>query len=487
MNINAALTIATGGLANVTNQLALVSHNVANANTAGYTREVGQQNAVTADGQGIGVRTGLAVRDVDTLLQGEAWQQSATVAAMDVRAQALSAIDAAHGTPGQGNDLASLTGALGDAFTTLSAEPSATAEQRAVVTAAGKLAGAINTIAQTVGTQRQAAQDALRQQLTQLNSALANIGTLTNQIRTQSNAGGGTATLQDQRDAAMSSVAALTGAHFFVQPGGDVQVILPSGSTLPTDGTANLQLVDAQLSPQTAAPPVTLGGQDITAQLSGGSIGANLALRDKEMPTFQAELDEFSHDLAGRFTAAGLELFTDAGATVAAAAAQPPVQAAYVGLANRIGVNPTVAANPALVRDGTVAAAAGDSNETIIAAVLNQAFGPAAASTAAAPNVQGLGLSGRLSAPFAPPQTLADFAADVLSVQTTASADAATALASAQAVQQTFTDKLAAGSGVSVDTEMTTMIGLQNAYAANAKIITATQQMWSALLAMGNG
>lgn len=93
MNINAALTIATGGLGNVTSQLAVVSHNVANANTAGYTRELGQQSAVTADGQGIGVRTGVAVRDVDKLLQGEAWQQSATVAAMDARAQALSAID----------------------------------------------------------------------------------------------------------------------------------------------------------------------------------------------------------------------------------------------------------------------------------------------------------------------------------------------------------------------------------------------------------
>jgi flagellar hook-associated protein 1 FlgK len=487
MSLTSSLSIATGGLANITSQLALVSQNVSNANTAGYTREVSQQTALNADGMALGVRTDNAARSVNAMLQVEAWQQNGTVAGMGVRSQALAAIDAAHGVPGQGRDLASLTGALSDAFTTLSADPSSTAEQNAVVSAASTLAGAINGVAQAVGTQRQAAQDGVRQELTQLNTALASIGTLSHQIISMSTEGTGTAALEDQRDAAMGSVAGLTGAHFFNQPNGDVQVILPSGTTLPTDGSANLKLADAQLNPQNAAPAVTLGGQDITAQLSGGSIGANLALRDTEMPTFQAELDEFSHNLADRFTAAGLTLFTDGGAAVAPAAANPPVQAGYVGLANRIQVNPAVSANPTLVQQGTNGAAIGASDQTVIDAVLNQAFGPAAASTAAAPQVQGLGLSGRLSAPFAPPQSLADFASDVVSVQTSASSDAATGLSSAEAVQQTLNDKVAAVSGVSIDTEMSTMIGLQNAYGANARIITAIQAMWTSLLAMSPG
>ena len=159
MSLGSALSIAAGGLANVTSQLAVVSQNVSNANTAGYTLEVGQQTALSANGMELGVRTGVTVRSVNTMLQAEAWQQNATVAAMTVRSQALAAIDAAHGTPGQGDDLASLTGALGDAFTTLSADPSSTAAQSAVVSAAGNLAGGINRVAQAVGTQRQAAQD----------------------------------------------------------------------------------------------------------------------------------------------------------------------------------------------------------------------------------------------------------------------------------------------------------------------------------------
>ena len=51
-----------------------------------------------------------------------------------------------------------------------------------------------------------------------------------------------------------------------------------------------------------------------------------------------------------------------------------------------------------------------------------------------------------------------------------------------QAVQTTLTTKLSAQSGVNMDTEMSTMIQLQNAYGANAKVIAAVQAMWTQLL-----
>jgi flagellar hook-associated protein 1 FlgK len=170
---------------------------------------------------------------------------------------------------------------------------------------------------------------------------------------------------------------------------------------------------------------------------------------------------------------------------VAAAATSGPVQAGYVGLANRIQVNPAVTADPSLVQQGTSGTAIGASDQTVIDAVLNQAFGPSSASTAPLPQVQGLGQSGTLSAPFSRPLTLADFASDVVSAQSGASSDASASLTTAQAAQTTLNNSVAAVSGVSVDTEMSTMIGLQNAYAANARVITAIQNMWTSLLDIG--
>ena len=67
MSLSAALSIATSSLANVTSQLALVSHNVANADTPGYVSETGTQQSETADGVGLGVVTGPVTRDIDKI------------------------------------------------------------------------------------------------------------------------------------------------------------------------------------------------------------------------------------------------------------------------------------------------------------------------------------------------------------------------------------------------------------------------------------
>ena len=46
------------------------------------------------------------------------------------------------------------------------------------------------------------------------------------------------------------------------------------------------------------------------------------------------------------------------------------------------------------------------------------------------------------------------------------------------ALQQRFNDQ----SGVNIDTEMSNLITLQNAYSANARVMSTVQQMMSALL-----
>ena len=61
------------------------------------------------------------------------------------------------------------------------------------------------------------------------------------------------------------------------------------------------------------------GGTDVTRQLQGGQIGANITLRDTTLPTDQGELDELSQNMATRVQRAmGLTLFTDPTGTVPA-------------------------------------------------------------------------------------------------------------------------------------------------------------------------
>src|ERR1700709_644948 len=116
MSLNSAIAIASGGLANINAQFALISHNVANAATPGYAVEVGTQQALTADGVGLGVHTGPATLQIDQALQSSVIQQDAWVAGGQTTQAALQAIDGVLGTPGSGNDLGSLLGNLQDGF-----------------------------------------------------------------------------------------------------------------------------------------------------------------------------------------------------------------------------------------------------------------------------------------------------------------------------------------------------------------------------------
>ena len=112
-----------------------------------------------------------------------------------------------QGTPGQGQDLASLLGNLGNQFSTLLNDPTNQTQQSAVVSAAGTLATQINTLSDTYTAQRQSAQNAIVAEVGTLNSALSTIGALSNQIMAAKAAGTSTADLQNQRNARSQTLA----------------------------------------------------------------------------------------------------------------------------------------------------------------------------------------------------------------------------------------------------------------------------------------
>jgi flagellar hook-associated protein 1 FlgK len=487
VSLGAALSIATGGLANINSQLTLASQNVANASTPGYSAEIGTQESLVADGEGLGVRTGPAIRNVDTALQAELFGQNATVAGLQTTQSALQAIDAVQGTPGQGNDLASLIGNLQNQFSTLLNDPSNGAQQSAVVSAATNLAQNINQLSNAYTSQRQTAQDSIVTEVTTINNTLSTIGGLSNQIIALQAGGQSTADLENQRDAAVATLSQLVGVKTFAQPNGDLMITTTAGLTLPTHSTGNpLSTSDVNIAPNDyypggGIPAIMLGGTDVTSQLQGGQIGANITLRDTTLPTDQAELDELSQNMATRFATNGLTLFTQPDGTVPTNT-PPPAQNGYVGFASTVQVNPAVLADPSLVRDGTPTDANTGSLSgftDIINAVLNNTLGdnPPLASTTG-----GLGPGGNLNAPYTSPTTLGGLASTMLAAQAQDSANATNQLSTEQTVQTTLSGKLSAQSGVNMDTEMANMIQLQNAYGANAKIISAVQSMWTQLL-----
>jgi flagellar hook-associated protein 1 FlgK len=505
MGLDSALSIANGGLATISESLALVSQNITNASTPGYAVEEDSTESVDAGGQPSGVRSTLPTLATDLGLQNQLNDATARASAADVTNSALANIQPALGTVANGDDLNSQLTALQNSFSSLLNDPSSQPQQAAVITAASTLAQTINGISDTYDQARQSAQNALVTEVGQLNSALADIGDLSNQIIVLKGEGQSTVDLENQRTAATASITGLVDAHFVELPNGDLQVYTASGAQLPTRETDPLAIAGATVGPSVyypggALPGITLNGTDVTNAFNSGQIGANLTLRDSTIPTYQAELDEFSRTLANRFDAQGLTLFTDSSGALPASTS-PPAQSGYVGFASTIEVNPTVAADPSLVRDGTRSVLAGDPGggspytpnpqnlagfTGLITRILTYTFGNDSQDGEAqpTPNTTGLGPSGTLAAPFGPPAALTDFATAIIGSQSADSQNAGTEATDTVAVQTSLQNKLTGETGVSLDTEMTDMITLQNAYAANAKIITSIQALLTDTLEM---
>nr|WP_294547009.1 flagellar hook-associated protein FlgK [uncultured Rhodopila sp.] len=510
MSLESALSIASGGLANINAQFALISQNVANAATPSYAVEVSTQTALTADGMPLGVRTGPATLQIDQTLQAASLQQNATVTGLQTTQTALQSIDAVLGTPGSGTDIGSLLGNLKNSFSTLLTDPGSQTQQSAVVSAASTLANGINSLSAAYTAQRQAAQTDLGSAVSTLNNTLATIGQLNSQIVTMRQAGQSTADLENQRNASVAALSKLINVQTVQQPDGSIDLYTTTGLSLPaqagsttgTSGPFSIAGGSAQPGayyPGGGLPGIALNGADVTSQMQGGQIGADITLRDTTLPTDQAELDEFSYGLASQFAAQGLTLFTDANGNVPAGGGTP-AQSGYVGFAATIQVNPAVTAAPNLVRDGTTAiagsatgASAFTPNDpvtgqagftTLINRVLNYTFGTQAQAGVSQPalNTNGLGATGTLTAPFTSPQSLSDYATDLVSTQAQTSATTTGNLATEQTMQSSLNARISSVSGVNMDTEMSQMIGLQNAYGANARVIAAVQAMFQQLL-----
>ncbi len=447
MSIGTGLSIANSGLAAIQAQLAVVSQNIANANTAGYSAEAATLTATSAQGLGSGVISGPATQLVNASMQAQVNAAVGNQSFQQTTAQSLSGIDQVMGTPGQGNDLSSLLGNLQSGFATLLTNPSNTVQQSAVVASAQTLARQINSISSAIGNATQTASTGVAAGITSLNTSLTQIGTLNNQIISLSQQGKSTADLKNQRDALVQTIASLTGAKSIVQPDGAISLYTPSGQQLPTAGAGTFQ---ASGNP----PIITLGSQTVTGTFTAGSIGAGLQLATTTLPGLQSNLDSFAQSLASGFAATGLTLFSDPSGNVPSTA---------VGFASVIAVNPQVVATPSLVRDGTPASALnpnGDAGFTgVISAILS-------------------------SAATAPGGTLATAATNVTANQAALSSNAQTASTAAASLSTALTNQASSTSGVSIDQQMGLLVTLQNAYAANAKVVTIAQQMWAAQEAM---
>lgn len=480
MSLTSALSNAYSGLVATARQADLVSGNIANALTEGFARREIALASSDIGGRGTGVRVSGIVRVADARAtyerrRTEAEEGSASALGSSARVTADSV-----GEPGADGALPTLARAFETALQRAAETPESTGVQGGLLNAARSYALALNAASAETRRGRETADAAIARDVATVNEALARIVTLNREIRGLSETGDDFTALEDQRQLLIDEVNRIVPVRTARRGGEEIALYTPGGAVLVEGSAATLgftatHTITADMTLGSGAlSGLTLNGTAVPAgsgsgRLDGGTLGAAFARRDVTLPAADARLDGLARDLADRFEAVntdagGAGLFTDAGAAVTATTP--------AGLAGRLAVNAAVDPDQGgalwRLRDGLAAATQGDAGNGTLLAALSDAF------AALQPAPAGSGLSGSYDA--------ASLAEEVAALFQSEAAEAEERAAFATGAASAKRDAELGIVGVDTDAEMQKLLRVEQAYAANARVIETVDFLMRRLL-----
>ena len=136
MSLEIALQNAISGLQVSKQSLQVISNNIANVNTEGYTRKIIEQTARVIEGQGYGVEISRLKRSVDEGVLRQLRTEQGTVAKLDIKQQFLKQVNSLFGKPEDNDSIVHELSDLAAQFDSLGISPETEANQYLTVKAA---------------------------------------------------------------------------------------------------------------------------------------------------------------------------------------------------------------------------------------------------------------------------------------------------------------------------------------------------------------
>ena len=311
--LTSALRIGTNGLNVAQTSLATVSHNVVNANTPGFSRQVVQAGAVATNGFGNGVAINQIQRVSDRFITLRTYSAASDAEYAATRRTYLDTLEGVMtGASAQGG-LEAIAANFFESASQLSNDPSNSALKRNFVQQAQQLTQTVRDINDDLSIAATDADNALTSQLAVVNQLLKDISNLNAQI-SQINIGradGGNG--NDLRDARDAKVADLS-KYFKLQvaengANGAVRVTLENGRRLVDDAGY------IQLKRTTGSPYQGIGAQAMQvdgtlssivlpidpSSLTSGKIKALTDVRDTLVTNLKAQVENFTDTFRTEF------------------------------------------------------------------------------------------------------------------------------------------------------------------------------------------
>jgi flagellar hook-associated protein 1 len=317
MSLTQALNVSLAGLTSTQADLSVISGNVANANTPGYVDQIANQIEVAAGGDaGSSVDVVGISRKLNVLLQTQLWTETSGGSFADTKAQLYQQLQQIYGTPGS-------TGAFDSAFNNfttalqgLSTSPSSYSAQTGVLSAAQQLTQNLNSMSGSIQLLRNQSEQAIANGVQQANQAMQTIAQINQKLSATSPQDAASASLQDQRDQAITQLAQLMNITISRNNNNQISVFTASGlqlvgvqasklvfdnrGTIAPTALWNVDPAKDGVGTLTLVSPDNTTSTDLIANKSiqSGQLGAYLEMRDQILPQAQAQLDELATQMS---------------------------------------------------------------------------------------------------------------------------------------------------------------------------------------------
>lgn len=318
------LNIGMSGLSASQSSLATTGNNIANVDTAGYSRQQTVQGTKSSQQYGsVFIGTGTTLADVRRVYNSYLETQLHT--ATSLNSESASFLAQAKPLDGTLSDVnTGLTGVLQKFFTTMQGvSTSATDDtsRQSVLTGAQALTGRFNSIAKQLSDQNTTINGSLSDMTAQVNKLANSIAALNQKIGEISTSGGAPNDLLDSRNEAVRQLSELTGAQV-VERGTSFDVYVGSGQPLVIGNTTNsLSTVPSKDDPTRMGIQMDRGSStiDITSVINGGEIGGLLTYRKEVLDPSLNELGRVALVIADQINsqqAQGIDKNGDFGAAI---------------------------------------------------------------------------------------------------------------------------------------------------------------------------
>lgn len=479
MSLSLAFSSALSGLHVTSRSTQLVADNIANAQTKGYGVRTLDQSARVVLAAGSGVISSGVHRETDHVLLAERRNAASDAAGRALISEFWLQMEHAIGLPDEPGSLAHQIGRLEDALSFAIAHPDSEPALRQITNAARDIGDSFHHAQARILVQRTSADLRIANDVGELNQALQEIVKLDREIQRQTLVGGAPEALMDIRQRLIDQVAEILPVTTIQRDSNQIMLMAKDGTILAGRTAARFDfaptpgLTPADLAEDGTISQLQVNGRVVapgSAMFSAGRLGAAFSIRDRFGPEVQGQLDALAGEVVSRFMGPDVDPSLSPGAfglfSVEGQAAMPNTT---TGIAGKIQLNPLAdpEAGGALwrLRSGLHAATPGPVAENAQLDRLARAL-----RAAAAPSVSATGA-----------RSLHRHAVDMISELGTDRLGAEAAQGNAMARLSALKDAFAA-QGVDTDFEMSKLMVLEKAYAANARVLATLDAMFRTVM-----